>query len=106
LLVQRGIQESSSREFAEFSKTLRVGNGLDPQVQLGPLISGSSWTAYCSTSTSAPRKAPNSLGGKRLQGELAGGYFVEPTIFTRSDQHHDDRREEIFWTGGFGDSVR
>jgi len=91
LLVQRGIQEEFVARFAEFSKTLRVGNGLDPQVQLGPLISGKQLDRVLQyVDIGAKEGAKLASGGKRLQGELAGGYFVEPTIFTGVTKHHDD----------------
>ena len=39
VFVQRPIMEEFSRRLADFTSTLRVGQGFDPQTQLGPLIS-------------------------------------------------------------------
>ncbi len=39
LFVQRKIHEEFVERLVAFSKTLRVGNGIDPNVQLGPVIS-------------------------------------------------------------------
>jgi aldehyde dehydrogenase (NAD+) len=97
LLVQRSIQEEFVTRLGEFSKSLRVGNGLDPQVQLGPLISSKQLDRVLNYGDIGGNEgAKLACGGKRLQGELAGGYFVEPTVFTGVNNDMTIAREEIF----------
>jgi acyl-CoA reductase-like NAD-dependent aldehyde dehydrogenase len=83
LLVQRQIQVECVARLGEFSKSLRVGNGLDPQVQLGSLISRKQLDRVLQYVDIGGKEGAKLVGGgKQLQGELAGGYFIEPTIFT------------------------
>jgi aldehyde dehydrogenase (NAD+) len=74
-----------------------MGNGLDPDVQLGPLISGKQLDRVMGYVQGAPAEGARlAVGGERLGGDLAGGYFVAPTVF--ADVSNDMRiaREEIF----------
>jgi aldehyde dehydrogenase (NAD+) len=97
LFVQRSIQKEFVERLGEFSRTLRVGNGLDPAVQLGPLISRKQLDRVMGyVDIGGKEGAKLACGGKRMGGDLAAGFFLEPTIF--SDVHNDMRiaREEIF----------
>ena len=97
LFVQRSIHEEFVERLTAFSRTLRVGNGLDPQVQLGPLISGKQLDRVMHyVGLGSTEGAVLSAGGKRLGGELAGGYFVEPTVFSGVNNEMSIAREEIF----------
>jgi aldehyde dehydrogenase (NAD+) len=97
LFVQRSIQDEFLERLAEFTRTLRVGNGLDPSVQLGPLVSQKQLervTGYIDIGES--EGAQLVAGGKRPGGDLAKGYFVEPTVFAAVDNTMRIAREEIF----------
>src|SRR5258706_756866 len=66
LLVQRQIQDEFVARLGEFSKSLRVGNGLDPQVQLGPLISSKQLDRVLNyVDIGAKEGAKLACGGKR-----------------------------------------
>ena len=97
LFVQRSIHEEFVARLADFTRTIRMGNGLDPDVQLGPLISGKQLDRVMGYVQGAPAEGARlAVGGERLGGDLAGGYFVAPTVF--ADVSNDMRiaREEIF----------
>ena len=97
LFVQRSIQEEFVERLSKFSKSLRIGNGIDPQVQLGPIISSKQLDRvmhYVNLGTK--EGAVLSSGGKRLGGDLSGGYFVEPTVFSSVNNNMAIAREEIF----------
>lgn len=97
LFVQRSIHEEFVERLTAFSRTLRVGNGLDPQVQLGPLISGKQLARVMHyVGLGSTEGAVLAVGGKRLGGELAGGFFVEPTVFSGVNNEMSIAREEIF----------
>ena len=97
LFVQRSIHEEFVERLSAFSKTLRVGNGLDPQVQLGPLISGKQLDRVMHyVGLGSTEGAKLATGGKRLGGALAGGFFVEPTVFSGVNNDMSIAREEIF----------
>ena len=97
LFVQRSIHEEFVERLTAFSRTLRVGNGLDPQVQLGPLISGKQLDRVMRyVGLGSTEGAVLAVGGKRLGGDLAGGFFVEPTVFSGVNNEMSIAREEIF----------
>jgi aldehyde dehydrogenase (NAD+) len=97
LLVQRSIHDEFVRRLVDFSKTLRVGNGLDPDVQLGPLISGKQLDKVMNYVKIGEKEgAQLAGGGQRLGGDHAKGYFIEPTVFSQVNNSMTIAREEIF----------
>ncbi|MEV0612802.1 aldehyde dehydrogenase family protein [Nonomuraea sp. NPDC050404] len=88
-------------EFADLlagaAGTLRLGNGLDPEVHLGPLVSAEQVEqAERYVSLGRQEGAQLLTGGQRPGGELAGGFFYEPTVFAGVRQDMRIAREEIF----------
>ncbi|OZI77712.1 aldehyde dehydrogenase family protein [Bordetella genomosp. 12] len=97
LFVERSIHDEFVARLTAFSKTLRVGNGLDPKVQLGPLISARQLDRVMGyIDGAAAEGAALAGGGQRLDGDLAKGYFVAPTIFANVHNEMTIAREEIF----------
>ena len=97
LFVQRRIHEEFVARLTAFSKTLRVGNGLDPAVQMGPVISEQQLARVMGYVQGAvPEGATLACGGERLGGELAPGYFIQPTVFSNVTPGMKIAREEIF----------
>jgi aldehyde dehydrogenase (NAD+) len=98
LFVQRPLYDEFVERVAAFAKTLRVGNALDPETQLGPLVSAAQLdrvTGYLALGKSQGARA--AAGGTRLsEGALARGYFVEPTVFADVTDEMAIAREEIF----------
>jgi aldehyde dehydrogenase (NAD+) len=98
LFVEQRLYDEFVERVANFGKGLRVGNGLDPETQIGPLVSEQQLdrvTGYLSLGRQEGARAV--AGGERLtEGPLAQGYFVPPTVF--ADVRDDMRiaREEIF----------
>jgi aldehyde dehydrogenase (NAD+) len=98
LFVERRVYDEFVGRVADFSKTLRVGNGIDKDTQIGPLVSEQQLnrvTDYLSLGRDEGARALS--GGSRLtQGALGQGYFVPPTVF--ADVRDDMRiaQEEIF----------
>jgi aldehyde dehydrogenase (NAD+) len=96
VFVQRSIHEEFVERLNRFSGTLKVGNGLD-DVHLGPLISKKQLDRVLSyVEIGASEGAKLAFGGKRLEGELANGYFIQPTVFTGVHNEMTIAREEIF----------
>ena len=97
LFVQRSIHEEFVERLITFTKTLRIGNGLDPDVQMGPVISQQQLDRVMGYVESAvPEGATLAAGGQRLGGDLASGYFIEPTVFSNVTPQMKIAREEIF----------
>ena len=97
ILVQRSIQEEFVERLVAFSKTIKVGDPFDPAVQLGPVVSQRQLERVLGYMNLGPTEGANlAFGGHRLGGDLAGGYFVEPTVFSNVSNQMRIAREEIF----------
>jgi aldehyde dehydrogenase (NAD+) len=98
LFVQRRIYTEFVDRLAAFARELRVGDPLDPNTQLGPLVSAAQLervTGYLESGRSQGARAAS--GGGRLGGNGRDkGYFVEPTVFTDVTDDMKIAREEIF----------
>jgi aldehyde dehydrogenase (NAD+) len=97
LLVQNDVYDEVVAGLGEFANSLKVGNGMEPDVQMGPLISENQLERVMSyVETAEPEGARLVAGGSRLQGELSNGYFVPPTVFADASPEMTIAREEIF----------
>lgn len=88
-------------EFAEklagAAGTLRLGNGLDPEVHLGPLVSAEQVEQTARYVALGKDEGAELLtGGNRPDGDLTNGFFFEPTVFAGVRQDMRIAREEIF----------
>jgi phenylacetaldehyde dehydrogenase len=94
LYVQDGIFDDFTQAVAEAASKVKIGPGLDPTTQLGPLISQEQFdkvTAYLREGLADGARA---LTGGRRWGDT--GYFVEPTVFVDVQPQFSVVREEIF----------
>ena len=98
LFVEKKVYEEFTDKVARFAKNLKVGNGVNPETQVGPLVSSEQLdrvTDYLSIRRQEGAKRLS--GGERLtDGDYQKGYFVPPTVF--ADVRDDMRiaQEEIF----------
>ena len=98
VVVHKRVYGAFTERFVARVKALRVGNGLDPKVQMGPCVSQSQRATVESYVEIAKGEGAKLLaGGHRLdQGEHAKGYFHEPTVFGDCDPGMRVSCEEIF----------
>ena len=98
LFVERRIYEEFTARVAEFGRGLRVGDGLDPETQVGPLVSAEQLERVTGYLAIARQEGARPLsGGERLsEGPLARGYFVPPTVFADVRDEMRIAQEEIF----------
>jgi aldehyde dehydrogenase (NAD+) len=96
--VHKSVYHEFTSRFVERAKKLRVGNGLDADVDMGPCINeGQLKTVMEYVQIGQNEGAKLLSGGHRLSdGAFAKGWFHEPTIF--GDCHPKMRvaQEEIF----------
>jgi acyl-CoA reductase-like NAD-dependent aldehyde dehydrogenase len=98
VIVERGVAEAFTQKLVEKAKAVKVGNGLSEGVTMGPAVTKAQLATnleYVDVATSQGAKLIH--GGKRLtDGDLAHGYFMEPTIL--GDVMPDQRIacEEVF----------
>jgi aldehyde dehydrogenase (NAD+) len=98
LFVEQKVYDEFVGKVAEFGKNLRVGNGLDPETQIGPLVSQQQLERVTGYLDVGAKEGANALtGGARLtEGPLAKGYFVPPTVFANVNDNMRIAQEEIF----------
>ncbi len=97
VFVERRIQDEFVDRLATYSRTLKVGDPLDAQTRLGPLISQRQLDRVLGyVDRGAQEGASLVSGGRRLGGDLADGYYIEPTVFSNVSNMMTIAREEIF----------
>jgi aldehyde dehydrogenase (NAD+) len=98
LFVDRSIYEEFVERVAEFGRSLPIGNGLDEETQLGPVVSEAQLDRVTGYFRIGRDEGATVLsGGERLvEGDLAKGYFVAPTVFSNVRDEMRVAREEIF----------
>jgi aldehyde dehydrogenase (NAD+) len=98
LYVQSSIREEFMERLAAFTKTIKVGDPLDPETQIGPVVSSPQMDKILGFIEGAVAEGANALvGGARLSGAgYDGGYFIQPTIFDNVSDTMTIAREEIF----------
>ena len=79
--IQESKKEEFINKFIEKTKNLKIGNGLDEGVQLGPMTTAKRLSEIEElVETTKKEGAKVLLGGKRPSG-FNKGYFYEPTVF-------------------------
>jgi phenylacetaldehyde dehydrogenase len=73
---------------------IKVGHGLDPSVELGPLVSKEQHTRVTGYIESGRKQGATVATGGHIIGNQ--GYFVEPTVLLKTDRSMHVVREEIF----------
>src|SRR5271163_2830376 len=73
---------------------LNVGHGLDPSVNLGPLVSKEQHERVKGFLEAGRKEGAKVVAGGNVVGNQ--GYFVEPTVLARTDRNMKVVREEIF----------
>ncbi len=90
------VKEPLLDRLVAHARALRVGSGLDPEVDMGPAVDEGQWrTDLGYVEIGRNEGARLVTGGGRPAG-LEGGYFVEPTIFDNVGPEMRIFREEIF----------
>ncbi|HUI23422.1 MAG TPA: aldehyde dehydrogenase family protein [Nitrososphaerales archaeon] len=98
LLVQETIYDSFMKSFKEATEKIRIGNGLDPSTEMGPVISDSQLNRVLGyIKAGSDDGARLTAGGRRLiDGDHAKGFFVQPTVFEGVGRDMRIFQEEIF----------
>jgi aldehyde dehydrogenase (NAD+) len=98
IIVQKGIYRDFIERYVERAKALKVGNGLDETVEMGPAINENQLKTDLSyVDIGKAEGARLKCGGNRLdKGEYQNGYFMEPTVFVDVDPKMRIAQEEIF----------
>ena len=98
LVVQDPVYAEVEQRVVAAASSLVVGRPFDEGVQAGPVITEAACQRIVGTVEAAASRGDGRLlaGGRRLGGDLAEGFFVEPTVFGEVDNSSPIAREEIF----------
>ncbi|MEO5907307.1 MAG: aldehyde dehydrogenase [Saprospiraceae bacterium] len=99
ILVEKKIYEKFIADFTARVKQLKTGDPKDASSDIGSLISEGHMQKVLSYIDLAKEEGGEIItGGNRIMmnGELEGGYFIEPTIITGLDHQCRTNTEEIF----------
>lgn len=98
VLVQESVYDAFVEKFLAAVGAAGIGDPLDPSVVFGPVISEQSAERILGVVDDAVRQRSGELllGGHRLGGELADGFFVEPTVFGDVDNGSSLAQDETF----------
>ena len=98
IIVQKGVYSNFVSRYVERAKALKVGNGLDESVEMGPAVNeGQLKTDLSYVEVGKSEGARLLCGGERLDsGEYKFGWFMQPTVFGDVDRKMRIAQEEIF----------
>src|SRR5437667_7752327 len=98
VIVQKSVQQAFTDRLVATAEKLRVGDGLNPETDMGPLVnSGRVKAVHEYTEIGKLEGAKLVLGGSPLTvGDYREGAFYEPTIFTDVGPSMRIATEEIF----------
>ena len=96
ILVEKSIHAKLVEMMVEKAQQIRLGDGLDPDTKMGPLI-----TAEHRERVESYIKIGKTSGARLVTGgqrpvALKQGYFLEPTIFDHVDPNSQLAQEEVF----------
>ena len=94
LYVQRDRFDEVVDGVAEIAKSIKLGPGLEPGTQMGPMVSGEQLRTVTGYIDSGKAEGATALSGGGRFGDR--GFFVEPTVLTDTRPDMKVVREEIF----------
>ena len=98
VIVEDGVHDEFLERVVAATRALRVGNGLEPGVDVGPAIDQAQLDTndrYCQLAEREGAKLE--CGGRVLtEGPLAKGFFFEPTVFSGVTEDMRIAQEEVF----------
>ncbi len=97
LYVHDDVYEEVVDRVVTAVNSVPVGDPLDPATVVGPVVSEAAMERILGVIAQAKDEGATLLaGGTRLGGDLAGGWFVPPTVFGEVDHGSDLARNEVF----------
>ena len=98
LLVHESVYDAFVERFLTVIGSAAVGDPFDPAVTFGPVISEGAVDRILTVVDVAVRTGSGELltGGRRIEGRLAQGFYVEPTVFGNADNSSPLAQTETF----------
>ena len=97
VLVEAGAHDDIVAALVTRAAEWTVADPRTPAARLGPVHTGAGYERFERTAAAARRDGAVAYGGRTLRdGDMAGGWFVEPTVVTGLPAGHAILREELF----------
>jgi succinate-semialdehyde dehydrogenase/glutarate-semialdehyde dehydrogenase len=97
VLVHDNIVEEFSKKLAASVKKLKVGNGLDKDTDVGPVINEAGFNKVVSQIEDAVKKGADVLCGNEFNVDQEQGYFfIQPTVLKNVKEEMNIMQEETF----------
>ncbi len=98
VIVEKSVAEAFTQKLVEKAKAIVVGNGLTQGVTMGPAVNEQEFKGNLDYVDIAQKEGATLVhGGKRLDaGDLAHGFFMEPTILGNVTPTMRIAQEEVF----------
>lgn len=97
VVVEEAIADRFVEMLVERTKKTKVGDGVDPEVAVGPLVDEQQLKTVLQYLEIGKKEARLLIGGERLRGEnYDNGYFVSPTVFDHVEWDSVIAQQEIF----------
>jgi acyl-CoA reductase-like NAD-dependent aldehyde dehydrogenase len=98
ILVHESVHDAFVEKFLAAIGAAKIGDPFDPTVSFGPVVSEAAADRVLHIVDDAVRSRAGTLlrGGRRMGGELAAGYYVEPTVFCDVDNAAPLAQTETF----------
>jgi phenylacetaldehyde dehydrogenase len=94
LYVHKTLFDKVIEGVTEQAKKIRIGHGLHPETQMGPLVSSEQFERVTGYIEHGKNEGARVVTGGERHGER--GYFVKPTVFVDTKHEMKIVREEIF----------
>ncbi|MFE9096771.1 aldehyde dehydrogenase family protein [Streptomyces sp. NPDC007264] len=97
LLVQDTVHDEVVARVKAIAESIAIGDPFDPAVFTGPVVNEAALTRILGVIEKAEADGATLItGGERIGGELADGYYIQPTVFTDVDPDSDLAQNEVF----------
>jgi phenylacetaldehyde dehydrogenase len=94
LFVHEKLFDKVVAGVSDQAKAIKLGSGLDPDTQMGPMVSQIQRDRVCGYLEAGKNEGARALAGGRAR--EGAGYFVEPTVFVDTHPGMKIVKEEIF----------
>jgi len=97
-LVEESVYEDVIQRIVAILGAIKIGDPWDPTTVMGPVLTEASMNRILDIVAKADADGDGKLilGGKRVGGEHANGFYIEPTVFRDVDNASPLAQEEIF----------
>jgi succinate-semialdehyde dehydrogenase/glutarate-semialdehyde dehydrogenase len=94
--VHKDVEKKFTEAAVEFSKNLKLGNGLDAGVEIGPMFEKRAMDGTISLIEDAKKCGAKVLAGGKRSDKFPKGYFFEPTVLGNLSMDAKIMTEEPF----------